>query len=86
MKRSYSTSFLCDMNNLELIQQSENNVIMFGLIGHGITTLLNKACGTNFETAESSFSYSRDLQFSFSIRGDMAIIDFPWIKFYKGYY
>ena len=53
---------------------------MFGTIGHGKTTLLNKACGTDFKTAESGFSCTRDIQYAFTIKGNMAIIDFPGLK------
>ena len=66
--------------NYEFIQQSENNVIMFGLVGHGKTTLLNKACGEKFDTAESGFSCTRNIQWSTSIRGNMVIIDFPGLN------
>ena len=67
MIRSNSTTSLSVAKNLEAIQQCENNIIMFGLVGHGKTTLLNKACGTSFKTAESGFSCTRDIQFSYSI-------------------
>jgi hypothetical protein len=80
MIRSNSTTSLSVAKNLEAIQQCENNIIMFGLVGHGKTTLLNKACGTSFKTAESGFSCTRDIQFSYSIKGNMAIIDFPGLN------
>ena len=80
MKRSYSTSSFSVIQNLETIQNCKNNIIMFGSIGHGKTTLLNKACGTDFKTAESGFSCTRDIQYAFTIRGNMAIIDFPGLK------
>lgn len=63
--------------NLESIQNSENNVILFGLVGHGKTTILNNVCGTSFETSESGFSCTRDVQSGFSLKGDMIVIDFP---------
>jgi len=66
--------------NLGEIKHCENNIIMFGLVGHGKTTLLNKACGTSFKTAESGFSCTTDIQYAYSIRGDMAIIDFPGVN------
>jgi hypothetical protein len=50
---------------------------MFGQIGHGKTTLLNKACNTYFKTAESGFSCTRDIQYAYTIKGNMIIIDFP---------
>ena len=77
MRRSNSTTSFSIINNLEEIQQCENNIIMFGRIGHGKTTLLNKACNTNFKTAESGYSCTRDIQYAYTIKGNMAIIDFP---------
>ena len=56
MRRSNSTTSFSIINNFEEIQQCENNIIMFGQIGHGKTTLLNKACDTYFKTAESGFN------------------------------
>ena len=80
MKRSNSTTSFSVIKNLEEIQQCENNVIMFGSVGHGKTTLLNKACGTDFKTAESGYSCTRDIQFAYSKTGNMAIIDFPGLN------
>ena len=77
MKRSNSTTSFSITTNLEEIQKCENNIIMFGQIGHGKTTLLNKACNTNFKTAESGYSCTRDIQYAYTIKGNMAIIDFP---------
>ncbi|OUM64429.1 hypothetical protein PIROE2DRAFT_8818 [Piromyces sp. E2] len=77
--RSFSPTFSLS-KNLETIKHCENNIIMFGLVGHGKTTLLNKACGTSFKTAESGFSCTRDIQFAYSILGNMTIIDFPGLQ------
>lgn len=53
---------------------------MFGAIGHGKTTLLNKACWTSFKTADSGYSCTRIIQYVFSIKGNMTIIDFPGLN------
>lgn len=80
MRRSNSTTSLSLVNNLEEIQHSKNNIIMFGAIGHGKTTLLNKACGTSFKTADSGYSCTRIIQYAYSIKGNMTIIDFPGLN------
>lgn len=74
--RSNSTTSLSLVNNLEEIQHSDNNIIMFGAIGHGKTTLLNKAYGTSFKTTDSGYSCTRIIQYTYSIKGNMTIIDF----------
>ena len=45
-------------NNMELIKNSDKNVIFFGSVGAGKTTLTNVICGTDFATSESDFSLS----------------------------
>jgi len=67
-------------NNLGTIQQSDNNVILFGSVGHGKTTILNNVCGESYDTAESGFSCTRDVQCAYSLKGDMIIIDFPGLR------
>ena len=76
----YAPNSFSVSNHLYTIKQSENNIIMFGLVGHGKTTLLNKACGVEYETAESGFSCTRDAQFAYSINKNMIIIDFPGLN------
>ncbi len=44
------------IDNLELIKLSERNVILFGSVGVGKTTLLNKISGKDFPTENSGFS------------------------------
>ena len=57
---------------------SDKNIIFFGSVGAGKTTLTNILSGANFETSDSGFSKTRDLQFATSlIRGDCNAIDFP---------
>ena len=65
-------------NNMDLITKSDKNVIFFGAVGAGKTTLTNVICGTEFATSESNFSLTRDVQFAKSIKpNDCIAIDFP---------
>ena len=64
--------------NLDFIMQSKKNIIFFGSVGAGKTTLVNIITGANFETSDSGFSKTLDLQFATSlIRRDCIAIDFP---------
>jgi len=65
-------------DNMDLISKSEKNVIFFGAVGAGKTTLTNIICGTDFATSESDFSLTRNVQFAKSLKaGDCIAIDFP---------
>lgn len=64
-------------DNLELIKKSEKNMIFFGRVETGKTTLTNLLCGTNFETSDSGFSKTRIVQFANSLKKDFIAIDFP---------
>ena len=66
-------------DNMGLIINSDKNVIFFGSVGAGKTTLTNIICGTDFATSESEFfSSTRNIQFAKSIKpNDCIAIDFP---------
>ena len=82
MKRSLSQSTLSlsIIKDLEDIKKSENNIVLFGSVGNGKTLLLNKACGTNYFTADNGYSCTRNVQFDYSLKYDMVIIDFPGLN------
>ena len=82
MQRSLSESklSLTIINELDDIKQSENNVVLFGSVGNGKTFILNKACGSDYLTADSGYSCTRNIQFEYSLRHDMVIIDFPGLN------
>ena len=65
---------------LSEIKNSDNNIILFGEVGTGKTTLLNRICGQNFETSDEGYSCTREVQFSFSKWYDMIIVDFPGLN------
>ena len=71
---------LCILNDIEDIKKSENNVVLFGSVGNGKTFLLNKLCGKNYLTADNGYSCTRNIQFDYSIKHDMTIIDFPGLN------
>jgi len=69
-------------DNLEIIKNSEKNIVFFGRVGTGKTTLTNLLCGTQFETSDTGFSKTRIVQFAYSLRRhdgneDFIAIDFP---------
>ena len=82
MKSSLSESTLsyAIINDLEEIKKSENNIVLFGSVGNGKTLLLNKACGVNYLTADNGYSCTRNVQFDYSLKYDMVIIDFPGLN------
>ena len=71
---------LAIINDLDEIKKSENNVVLFGSVGNGKTYLLNKACEANYLTADDGYSCTRNVQFEYSLRYDMVIIDFPGLN------
>ena len=72
------------LKDIDDIKKGENNVVLFGSVGNGKTSLLNKLCGTNYLTADKGYSCTRNIQFEFSIKHDMAIIDFPGLNAVQG--
>ena len=71
-------NYLVD-SNLELFKESQNNVILFGEVGCGKTTLINILCGTKYEVKEGGYSCTRDIQFGRTPDNNI-IIDFPGLN------
>ena len=65
--------------NFERIKRSENNIILFGEVGCGKTTIINKICGVNLLTKDGGFSCTRDVQFA-TAPDNSLIIDFPGLN------
>ena len=82
LKRSISESrfTIRILKNLEEIKKGENNVVLFGSVGNGKTFLLNKLCGEDFLARDEGYSCTREVQYSFSLKYDMIIIDFPGLN------
>ena len=82
MNRSFSDCNLsiCILDYLEEIRKGENNVVLFGSVGNGKTYLLNKLCGENYETADEGYSCTRTVQYAFTLKYDMVVIDFPGLN------
>ncbi len=62
---------------LEIIKNSKNNIILFGPVGEGKTTILNKICGQNFKTSNGYFSTTNEVHYAYSIKYNNIVIDFP---------
>ena len=65
--------------NFDEIKNSSNNIILFGSVGAGKTTLINKLCNVDLLTKEDGFSCTRDVQYSRTPDGNI-IIDFPGLN------
>ena len=65
--------------NFDEIKNSSNNIILFGSVGAGKTTLINKLCNVDLLTKEDGFSCTRDVQYSRTPDGNL-IIDFPGLN------
>lgn len=68
------------LSNFDEIKNSDNNIILFGSVGAGKTTLINKICEKNFLTASKGFSCTREVQFSYSLNHKDRILDFPGLN------
>lgn len=67
-------------SGFETIKNSKNNIIFFGSVGTGKTTLLNKICGQNFEAKDEAYSVTRDVQYAFTLKHNNIILDFPGLN------
>ena len=65
--------------NFDRIKRSENNIILFGEVGSGKTTIINKLCGVHLLTQEGGYSCTRNAQFA-STSDNSLIIDFPGLS------
>ena len=67
------------IKNIDEIKKSSNNIILFGSVGCGKTTLINKLCKCNFMVGDSPFSWTKDVEYSKTQDGSY-IIDFPGLN------
>lgn len=65
--------------NFDIIKRSENNIILFGEVGTGKTTIINKLCGVSLLTKGGGYSCTRDVQFA-ATKDNNLIIDFPGLS------
>ena len=65
--------------NFDEVKKSINNIILFGSVGAGKTTLINKLCNINLLTKEGGFSCTRDVQYAYDLYRNI-IIDFPGLN------
>ena len=86
MKRSLSAEKLTIkklkiIKNIDdILKRSKNNIVLFGPVGNGKTSLLNKLTGKSFEVANRGYSCTRTIQYYYSLIYDMVIIDFPGLN------
>ena len=65
------------LKRLDEIKKGENNIVLFGYVGSGKTSLLNKICGQSYLISDRGYSCTRNYQYDFSLKNDMVIIDLP---------
>lgn len=64
----------------EIIKNSKNNIILFGSVGVGKTTFLNKICGQSFKTGDGCFSVTREVYYYPSLKYNNIVLDFPGLN------
>ena len=67
------------VKNIDEIKKSSNNIILFGSVGSGKTTIINKLCKCNFKTNNDSFICTKDVEYS-KTHDESLIIDFPGLN------
>lgn len=65
---------------LEAVKQNQNNIVLFGQIGAGKTTLMNFLCESNYKTASFGYSCTRSVKICPSTINNMMVIDFPGLN------
>lgn len=83
MEDNKSNDFNSSDFNFDAVKQSENNIVLFGGVGAGKTTLINKLCGTNYKTTQGGYSCTRLVQASPTIINNNMILDFPGLNSMK---
>lgn len=78
-KLDYSNLFM-DSNGLYTLQKNEFNVALFGPVGVGKTSVVNKLTNNDFETTSHGFSCTRNIQYAPSASNNMFLIDFPGLN------
>lgn len=66
-------------SNLDVLKQSSNNIILFGEVGSGKTTIINTLCSKKYETKEGGYSCTKEIQYAYTEDGSI-IIDFPGLN------